>query len=173
VIKQKTLALSETALFNDKVNAALQGLNSRRQITRVITAGGEEKILTEWEDDIVQRNGAIDRLEGLANERPSEVPRIASMLSVYVRELSSVSDPQTHPRQKYSELVDPISDTVSLSKDEALEQLGVTEDDIENRFEEVADIGCKRTLVISIEVPSLRLLYLVEVGGHIGIERGK
>ena len=87
VIKQRTLTLSQTALFNDKVNAALQGLYARRQITRVV---GEDAatVLTEWEDDIVQRNGAIDRLEGLANERPSEVPRIANMLSVYVRELS-------------------------------------------------------------------------------------
>lgn len=44
LIKQKTLSLSETALFNDKVNAALQGLYSRRQITRVITVAGDKKM---------------------------------------------------------------------------------------------------------------------------------
>jgi uncharacterized protein YjbI with pentapeptide repeats len=132
-VSRQTLALSETALFNDKVNAALQGLYSRRQTTRVNTAGGEEKILTEWEDDIVQRNGAIDRLEGLANERPTEVPRIANMLSVYVRELSKElksSELQTHPWQAYSELVDPMSGNKGLSESAALQQLGSTADDV-------------------------------------------
>jgi hypothetical protein len=88
VIKHKTLALSETSLFNDKVNAAVAALHSRRQVTREITVSGETKVLTEWQDDIVQRSGAIDRLEGLMRERPSEAPRIVNMLSVYVRELS-------------------------------------------------------------------------------------
>ena len=52
-VSRQNLALSETALFNDKVDAALQGLYARRQITRVITvegdekAGPEEKVLTE------------------------------------------------------------------------------------------------------------------------------
>ena len=103
VLKHQTLALSETALFNDKVNAALQGLYSRRQITRVISVEKDEKVLTEWEDDIVQRNGAIDRLEGLANERPSEVPRIANMLSVYVRELS-MGTAKSRPRGAFAEM---------------------------------------------------------------------
>lgn len=128
-VSRQTLALSETALFNDKVNAALEGLYSRRQITRVIGEGVDEKVLTEWEDDIVQRNGAIDRLEGLANERPSEVPRIANMLSVYVRELSR-GTAQSHPRQEYAELVDPLSGMAGISKEDALAQLGVTEGDV-------------------------------------------
>ena len=75
----------------------------------------------------MQRNGAIDRLEGLAKERPSEVPRIANMLSVYVRELSR-GTAQSHPRQDYAELVDPISSEEGISKKAALAQLGVTED---------------------------------------------
>lgn len=37
---------------------------------------------------MVTRAAAIDRLEGLARERPLEVPRIAALLSVYARELS-------------------------------------------------------------------------------------
>lgn len=97
LIKHRTLVLSETVLFNDKINAALEALCSRRQITEVITKGDDESTLTKWEDDIVQRNGAIDRLEGLARERPSEVPRIAEMLSVYVRELSKTSAPPLDP----------------------------------------------------------------------------
>lgn len=130
VIKHRTLALSETALFNDKISAAVEGLYSRRQVTRVITAGDEEKILTEWQDDIVQRNGAIDRLEGLARERPSEAPRIANMLSVYVREMSKESKPQSHPRQEWAELVDPISGGPPIFKEEARAKLGLSLDQI-------------------------------------------
>ena len=41
-----------------------------------------------WEDDVTRRNGAIDRLLGLAKEEPESTPRIARMLSVYIKELS-------------------------------------------------------------------------------------
>lgn len=87
--------LQDEALFNDKINAAAEDLAARRQVTRpTFTTKDEENdkkqesILTEWEDDVVTRAAAIDRLEGLARERPLEVPRIAALLSVYVRELS-------------------------------------------------------------------------------------
>ncbi len=68
------------ALFNDKLNAATEDLHAMRQ-----RWDGEQNI---WEDDITRRNAAIDRLEGLANERPDIAPRISRQLSVYVRELS-------------------------------------------------------------------------------------
>ncbi|MFT5060039.1 MAG: hypothetical protein ACI95S_000581 [Dinoroseobacter sp.] len=87
--------LQDEALFNDKINAAAEDLAARRQVTRpTFTTKDEENdkkqesILTEWEDDMVTRAAAIDRLEGLARERPLEVPRIAALLSVYARELS-------------------------------------------------------------------------------------
>jgi hypothetical protein len=35
----------------------------------------------EWEDDVVRRNAAIDRLEGLVRERPEEAERVARLLS--------------------------------------------------------------------------------------------
>jgi uncharacterized protein YjbI with pentapeptide repeats len=52
------------------------------------------------------------------------------MLSVYVRELSKVSKPQSHPRQEYLELVDPLSGEVGISVGAALQQLGKAADDV-------------------------------------------
>ncbi|MFL4471655.1 pentapeptide repeat-containing protein [Tateyamaria armeniaca] len=72
------------ALFNDKINAATEGLYARRQVTEWREYNSHQV----WQDDIVQRCAAIDRLEGLADENTSEIPRIARLLSVYVRELS-------------------------------------------------------------------------------------
>lgn len=78
-----TREANETAtesLFNDKLNAATDDLHAMRK-----RWDGEQNI---WEDDITRRNAAIDRLEGLANERPDVAPRISRLLCVYVRELS-------------------------------------------------------------------------------------
>ncbi len=77
------------ALFNDKLNAATEDLHAMRQ-----RWDGEQNI---WEDDITRRNAAIDRLEGLANERPDIAPRISRQLSVYVRELSTEAPPEDPP----------------------------------------------------------------------------
>ena len=130
---RKSLGLQETAAFNQKINDALQGLYSRRQITRPIKVGtdenAEEKILTEWQDDIVQRNGAIDRLGALARERPTEAPRIANILSVYVRELSKLSEPQSHPRQAWIDLVDPLDGSDGLTDAQARAKLGISPDE--------------------------------------------
>ncbi|WP_299144847.1 pentapeptide repeat-containing protein [uncultured Tateyamaria sp.] len=82
------------SLFNDKINEATKGLYARRQVT--LGEGAEAK--DHWQDDIVQRNAAIDRLEGLAHEKPTEVPRIARLLSVYVRELSVEVPAQDPPK---------------------------------------------------------------------------
>jgi uncharacterized protein YjbI with pentapeptide repeats len=88
-LSRKQTETAEEALFNDKINAAAAGLAARRQVTRVINAGSDkESVVTEWEDDLVTRASAIDRLEGLANERPDITARVARMLSIYVRELS-------------------------------------------------------------------------------------
>ncbi|MEL6887392.1 MAG: pentapeptide repeat-containing protein [Pseudomonadota bacterium] len=85
---------AEEALFNDKINAATQGLYARRQVSQFVDKGGPVDV---WQDDIIQRNAAIDRLEGLAQEKPQEVPRIARLLSVYVRELSAEVEPMVPP----------------------------------------------------------------------------
>jgi hypothetical protein len=100
--QRQTELQEEEAQFNDKINAAATDLAARRQVTRVAIdpngdivrdKEGKETILTEWQDDLVTRAAAIDRLEGLAQEaieRDDYPPaqRIARMLSIYVQELS-------------------------------------------------------------------------------------
>lgn len=84
-LTQEQTKTARDALFNEKINAATQGLYARRQVTKRKRKDGFQHI---WQDDIVQRAAAIDRLEGLADENRNDVPRIARLLSVYVRELS-------------------------------------------------------------------------------------
>lgn len=75
------------SLFNDKLNALNDKLNAATTdllAMRQRSDGGQNV----WEDDVTRRNAAIDRLEGLANERPDIAPRVSRLLSVYVRELS-------------------------------------------------------------------------------------
>lgn len=85
--------LQDEAAFNDKINAAAKDLAARRQVTKIVQQDGKDVVLTEWQDDLVTRAAAIDRLEGLAIEaidREDYAPaqRIARMLSIYVQELS-------------------------------------------------------------------------------------
>ena len=83
-MNERTASAAEEALFNDKINAAVSDLHAQRQITKWLRTGAQNG----WEDDVTRRNGAIDRLLGLAKEEPESAPRIARMLSVYVKELS-------------------------------------------------------------------------------------
>jgi uncharacterized protein YjbI with pentapeptide repeats len=85
------------ALFNDKINAAVEDLHAQRQVSELMTDGGIQKHETVWRDDVTRRNGSIDRLEGLVQENPVAAPRIARMLSVYVRELSQQYEPAPFP----------------------------------------------------------------------------
>ncbi|EEB84635.1 pentapeptide repeat-containing protein [Roseobacter sp. GAI101] len=91
------------ALFNDKINAAVEDLHAQRQISVEVTDGETKTHETVWQDDVTRRNGAIDRLEGLVQENPASAERVARMLSVYVRELSQeykpVPTPETTNRQ--------------------------------------------------------------------------
>ena len=95
------------ALFNDKINEAVDDLHAQRQVSKRITDGEIQKHETVWQDDVTRRNGAIDRLEGLAGEEPKAAPRVARMLSVYVRELS-----REHPAK-----TEPTSDDPSVLRD--------------------------------------------------------
>ncbi|MEP1585296.1 MAG: pentapeptide repeat-containing protein [Tateyamaria sp.] len=90
-LQRRANKTADESLFNEKINAATQGLYARRQIS---TLGDDKKYQDHWQDDIVQRCAAIDRLEGLARENNAETPRIARLLSVYVCELSSDVQPQ-------------------------------------------------------------------------------
>ncbi|MBL4629278.1 MAG: pentapeptide repeat-containing protein, partial [Roseicyclus sp.] len=100
---QRQTNLQDESLFNDKINAAATDLAARQQVTRVLHADTpEECIATEWQDDLVTRAAAIDRLEGLALERADVAPRIARMLSIYVQELS-----REHPAKPVPEGASP------------------------------------------------------------------
>ncbi|MEL6450851.1 MAG: pentapeptide repeat-containing protein [Pseudomonadota bacterium] len=92
--RQASTAENSNRIEQLKLNqTAADNLAARRQIT----VGEGEHIRDIWQDDIVQRNSAIDRLEGLAREEPAEVLGIAGLLSVYVRELSAEFPPQDPP----------------------------------------------------------------------------
>lgn len=99
VVAQKQADVAEQALFNDKLKAAADDLHARRDIKRKnrLKDAAERDFI---EDDIVRRVAAIDRLEGLAEERPSEAPRITRLLCVYLRHLSKgiTPDNEEHPR---------------------------------------------------------------------------
>ncbi len=97
-VASRQAEIAAESLFNDKINAASEGLSARRQVTRVTGQGAEERVLSEWQDDLVARNAAIDRLEGLVHERPEAADRVASLLSVYVVELSAEHLPETPPK---------------------------------------------------------------------------
>jgi len=88
------------AFFNDKINAAVEDLHARRQISEPVIEGEKTGFETLWEDDVIRRNGAIDRLEGLAQESPPSAERIARMLSAYVRELSRQYEAEPSPKNK-------------------------------------------------------------------------
>ena len=96
-MNERTASAAEEALFNDKINAAVSDLHAQRQITKWDT---DDKAQTGWEDDVTRRNGAIDRLLGLAKEEPPSAPRIARMLSVYVKELSREYPEKTPPKSE-------------------------------------------------------------------------
>jgi hypothetical protein len=93
-MNERTASAAEEALFNDKINAAVSDLHAQRQITK----WADEGTPTGWEDDVTRRNGAIDRLLGLAKEEPAAASRIARLLSVYVKELSREFKPEEAPK---------------------------------------------------------------------------
>lgn len=76
--------IAQAALFNTKITEAAADLHAMRQVSKEVG----EKWETVWEDDITRRNAAIDRLEGLVRENPSEAGRVSRLLSFYIRELS-------------------------------------------------------------------------------------
>ena len=84
---------AEDSLFNDKLNAAIADLHAQRQVT--ILEDGRR--IDVWQDDVVRRNGAIDRLEALAKENTEFAQRIANMLSVYLKELTREYPAKTPP----------------------------------------------------------------------------
>ena len=80
-------AHAEEALYNDKMNTAVEDLYAQRQITKW-NGRNNETASNGWEDDITRRNGAIDRLKGLVEENIALLPRVDRMLTVYLQELT-------------------------------------------------------------------------------------
>lgn len=85
IIAAKQAQTAAESLFNDKISSAAQDLSARREVTRVTIEDGKENVLREWEDDVVTRVAAIDRLEGLSSERPAAAPRISRLLATFIR----------------------------------------------------------------------------------------
>ena len=130
-IQNRLVDLNDAKLFNDKLAATVESLYARRQITRI--EGNEENrsVLTEWEDDVLKRSAAIDRLESLVIERPVEAVRVASMLSIYARELSRQQASASHIRLELLKLVYPDDDSMPLEWEEALHELKAHPDSVE------------------------------------------
>ncbi|MEL6102290.1 MAG: hypothetical protein AAFR68_13375, partial [Pseudomonadota bacterium] len=96
-LTQKQTDTATETLFNEKINAAANDLHAQRRISEWKRKDGYVDI---WEDDIIKRNAAIDRLQGLADEYKGEygaAARIARLLSVYVRELTREYPAKTAP----------------------------------------------------------------------------
>ncbi|UWP88143.1 pentapeptide repeat-containing protein [Aliiroseovarius crassostreae] len=94
VVAHRQVETARDELFNDKLNEAIESLHARYQVTE---RQGDDGYVDIWKDDIIKRNGAIDRLEALAIERPFEAPRIARTLCVHLRELTREHRPETPP----------------------------------------------------------------------------
>lgn len=115
-VAAKQAQIADDSFFNDKINAAALELSSRRETTRVVQNEGTSAILREWDDDLMGRAAAIDRLEELANEKIEVAPRIVRLLSTYVRvnfscnDLSPTEDIETRrtPRMDLQRAIDTI-----------------------------------------------------------------
>jgi uncharacterized protein YjbI with pentapeptide repeats len=107
-------------LFNDKISAAAADLYATKETTRRFQPMGERPAWRDMrEDDIVRRIAAIDALEGLADERSDEVPRIARMLGVYVRELSREYPAETLPPGLVGEAIEDWARSLKVKRTDA------------------------------------------------------
>lgn len=85
---------NQDVLYNEKLHNAITDLHARYQ--RTDGEGADRRDI--WEDDIIRRVGAIDRLQALVEERHEEAPRIARTLCVYLKEMT-----REHPAVPYPE----------------------------------------------------------------------
>ncbi len=88
--------IAKEVLNNTKITEAAADLHATRQVSKKI----DDKWETLWEDDVVRRNAAIDRLEGLVRLYAEEARHVSPMLSVYVRELSKMHPAEPTPNNK-------------------------------------------------------------------------
>lgn len=158
-LSRRQTQTAEDQLYNDKLNSATTDLAARHQVTREIGRGTEKRILTEWQDDLLTRAAAIDRLEGLAHEREDEAPRIARTLSLYVRELTRTHAPETPPENaSASELRDWVRGLQPVRPDmeSAAQSLGHLQPP-DPREEEPIQIDLRRANLEGFNLSQLRL----------------
>lgn len=97
-VASKQVRIAEEVLFNDKMNAAVNGLSARKEVSNIVESDEGKIVLTTVEDDLVGRAASIDRLEGLLEERIEAAPRIVRLLATYVRgNFKKSSDTHTEP----------------------------------------------------------------------------
>ena len=151
LVAHRQVETSRDELFNTKLNEAIDSLHAQRQITirdpkhmlaPRTTIGDEanETLIDVWEDDIIKRNGAIDRLESLAVGRPSEAPRIARTLCVYLRELTREYPAEAAPENATPEEIRDWADELKVKRSDMetaaqvlgrmYEKTGVTPEDL-------------------------------------------
>lgn len=94
--KQTENFTAADALFNDKINSASADLHAMFVWTKEQTKG-EGDFRDFHMPNITRRNAAIDRLEGLVQERPDVAGRVSKLLSVYIRETSREVPPLDMP----------------------------------------------------------------------------
>ncbi|MEQ3648436.1 pentapeptide repeat-containing protein [Hyphomonas sp.] len=125
VVVARQADIAAEALFNDKMNAAAQALSARREVTHVIERENDRAVLKEWEDDLVARVAAIDRLEGLVSENTDFAPRVVRLLATYIRGNFPCKDviptetfeERKTPRMDLQKSVDAIGRILSVAAD--------------------------------------------------------
>lgn len=91
IVRQKQVDIADDVLFNEKLNDANNDLHSRYQTSEKQEDGTYVDI---WTDDIIRRNGAIERLRALAEESATKgqienANTIKRILQVYEEASSS------------------------------------------------------------------------------------
>lgn len=103
---------NQDVLYNDKLHNAITDLHARYQRTDV-----EDKDRHDvWEDDIIRRVGAIDRLEALVQERNEMAPRIARTLCVYLKEMTREHPATPYPEDRSGESLETWRNKIAAKK---------------------------------------------------------
>ena len=87
------------------------------------------------EPDIVTRSIAIDQIEALVEERPEEAHRVASLLSIYVRQTGHDTPPEKHPRELWLKMRAETTDGVGSLEEQFKERYGFEPRDVSHGSE--------------------------------------
>lgn len=112
---------AKESLYNQKITEAAADLYARRLVT--LDKDDHDKARDVYEDDIVRRSAAIDRLEGLVDEQSYHAARVVRLLSLYVRELSREFPRSRHPYQNIKGLINGTKEKAPIDEEQALKKL--------------------------------------------------